>query len=170
MEKGLENMREMRRKEKAITDLKEMEKILQQTKYITIAMCCNNEPYLIILSHGYDPEKNIIYFHCASEGKKIDILKENNIVWGQALTDKGYVEGKCNHLWATVMFRGTVSFIVDAAEKRHALEVMITQLEQNPERVMKKQITEKSLKRVNIGRIDIDYMSGKKADKVTVSL
>jgi hypothetical protein len=47
---------------------------------------------------------------------------------------------------------------------------MIKQLEQNPEQVMKKQITEKSLKRVNIGRIDIDYMSGKKADKVTVSL
>jgi len=68
------------------------------------------------------------------------------------------------------MFRGTVSFIVDANERRHALEVMIKQLEQNPEQVMKKQITEKSLKRVNIGRIDIDYMSGKKADKVTVSL
>jgi nitroimidazol reductase NimA-like FMN-containing flavoprotein (pyridoxamine 5'-phosphate oxidase superfamily) len=163
-------MHEIKRKEKAITDYNHMKKILQQTKYITIAMCDNNEPYLITLSHGYDPEKNIIYFHCASEGKKIDILNKNNIVWGQALTDKGYVKGKCDHLWATVMFRGTVSFIVDADEKRHALEVMIKQLEQNPEQVMKKQITEKSLKRVNIGRIDIVYMSGKKADKVTVAL
>jgi uncharacterized protein len=163
-------MREMRRKEKAIIDHNEMKKILQQTKYITIAMCYKNEPYLITLTHGYEPENNIIYFHCASEGKKIDILKENNIVWGQALIDKGYVKGKCDHLWATVMFRGTISFIIDENEKRHALEVMIKQLEQNPEQVMKKQITEKSLKRVNIGRIDIDYMSGKKADKVTVSL
>ena len=163
-------MHEIRRKDKAITDQNEMKKILQQTKYITIAMCRNNEPYLITLSHGYDPEKNIIYFHCASEGKKIDILNKNNVVWGQALIDKGYVEGKCDHLWATVMFRGTVSFLVDATEKRQALEVMIKQLEQNPEQVMKKQITEKSLKRVNIGRIDIDYMGGKKADKVTVLL
>jgi len=163
-------MHEIRRKDKAITDQNEMKKILQQTKYITIAMCRNNEPYLITLSHGYDPEKNIIYFHCASEGKKIDILKANNIIWGQALTDKGYVKGKCDHLWATVMFRGTVSFIFNATEKRHALEVMIKQLEQNPEQVMKKQITEKSLKRVNIGRIDIDNMSGKKTDKTIVSL
>jgi len=170
MEKGIENMREMRRKEKAIIDHNEIKKILQQTKYITIAMCDKNEPYLITLTHGYEPENNIIYFHCASEGKKIDILKENNIVWGQALIDKGYVKGKCDHLWATVMFHGTISFIIDENEKRHALEVMIKQLEQNPEQVMKKQITEKSLKRVNIGRIDIDYMSGKKADKVTVSL
>ncbi len=163
-------MHEMRRKEKAITDHNQMKKILQQTKYITIAMCRNNEPYLITLTHRYESENNIIYFHCASEGKKIDILKENNIVWGQALIDKGYVEGKCDHLWATVMFRGSVSFIDDANEKRHALEMMINQLEQNPEQVMKKQITEKSLKRVNIGRIDMDFMSGKKADKVTISL
>ena len=163
-------MHEIRRKDKAITDQNEMKKILQQTKYITIAMCRNNEPYLITLSHGYDPEKNIIYFHCASEGKKIDILKENNIVWGQALIDKGYVKDKCDHLWITVMFRGSVSFIVDADKKRHALDIMIRQLEQNPERVIKKQITEKSIKGVTIGRIDIDYMSGKRADKATISL
>lgn len=162
-------MNEIRRKDKAIVDQNEMKKILQQTKYITIAMCRKNEPYLITLSHGYDKENNIIYFHCASEGKKIDILQENNIVWGQALIDNGYVDDRCDHLWAMVMFRGTVSFIVDGDGKRHALEIMIRQLEQNPEPVIKKQITKKSIKRVNIGRIDIDYMSGKKADKVILS-
>lgn len=163
-------MHEIRRKEKAITNLNHMKKILQQTKYITLAMCENNEPYLTTLSHGYEPEHNIIYFHCASEGKKIDILKKNKTVWGQALLDKGYVEGTCDHLWATVMFHGTASFITDAGGKRHALEVMITQLEPNPEQVIKEQITEKSLNRVNIGRIDIDYMSGKKADKTIIIL
>jgi len=163
-------MHEIRRKDKAITDQNEMKKILQQTKYITIAMCRNNEPYLITLSHGYDPGKNIIYFHCASVGKKIDILKANNIIWGQALIDKGYVKDKCDHLWTTVMFRGSVSFIFDGDKKRHALDIMIRQLEQNPERVIKKQITEKSIKRVTIGRIDIDYMSGKKADNTIIPL
>jgi uncharacterized protein len=163
-------MHGIRRKDKAIIDQNEMKKILQQTKYITIALCRNNEPYLITLSHGYDPEKNIIYFHCASVGKKIDILKENNIIWGQALIDKGYVKDKCDHLWATVMFRGSVSFIFDGDKKRHALDIMIRQLEQNPERVIKKQITEKSIRRVTIGRIDIDYMSGKKADNNIIPL
>jgi len=160
----------MRRKEKAITNQTKMKKILQKTKYITIAMSYNNEPYLVTLSHGYDPECNVIYFHCASEGKKIDILKHNNIVWGQALIDKGYVHGKCDHLFATVMFHGHISFVVDENEKHHALEVMINQLERKPEQVMEKQITEKSSKRVNIGRIDIDYMSGKIADKVITSV
>ena len=47
------------------------------------------------------------------EGKKIDILKENNIVWGQAMIDKGYIQGKCDHLYATVQFRGKIVFVED---------------------------------------------------------
>jgi len=86
-------MRGIRRKEKAITDEKTMKKILSEVAYVTIALCKDNQPYLVSLSHGYDSDKNCIYFHCASEGKKIDYLKENNVVWGQAIIDKGYVQG-----------------------------------------------------------------------------
>ncbi|GAG43343.1 unnamed protein product, partial [marine sediment metagenome] len=59
------------------------------SKYITIAMSNDNEPYLATLSHGYNAEEKCIYFHCAKEGKKIDILNENDVVWGQALIDRG---------------------------------------------------------------------------------
>ena len=162
-------MRGIRRKEKAITDLKEMEEILTKSKYITIAMSKENEPYLATLSHGYDAEEKCIYFHCAKEGKKIEILKENNIVWGQALIDKGYAVGKCDHLYATTQFKGKVSFIEDIEEKRTALITMIHQLEENPKEVIKKQINEKSLLRVNIGRIEIEFMSGKEAKDVVIS-
>jgi len=156
-------MRDIRRKEKEIKDKGEMVKILQETKCITIAMCDDKEPYLVTLNHGYDSEKDAIYFHCAFEGKKIDILTSNNVVWGQALFDMGYISGECDHLYATTMFRGTVVFIDDVEEKRHALITMIKQLEPEPEKVIKKKISKKSLKKVNIGRIDINYLSGKKA-------
>ena len=49
-------MRGMRRKEKAIESIEEMKYILQTVKHITIAMCEDNIPYLVTLSHGYDPE------------------------------------------------------------------------------------------------------------------
>lgn len=133
-------------------------------------MSVNDEPYLATLSHGFDEENYCIYFHCAQEGKKIDILKKNNIVWGQALDDEGYVEGACDHLYATAEFRGRVIFLKEKEEKRHALEVMIHALEPNPTKVIKEQITESSLKRVNIGKIEIEYMSGKKAKGVITSL
>ena len=63
-----------------------------------------------------------------------------------------------------------MTFIEDIDEKRHALSVMIHSLDSNPERVMEEQLTEKAVNRVMIGRIDIDYMSGKKAKDVIISM
>ncbi len=163
-------MRGIRRKEKEITDTDEMIKILETTQYITIAMCKDNEPYLVTLSYGYDRDRHCIYFHCAKEGKKIDILNSNNVVWGQALLDKGYVQGACDHLYAATQFKGTITFIEDKEEKERALKVMIRALDDNPEKLMAEQISDKSVARVGIGRIDIEYMSGKKAEKVIISL
>ena len=163
-------MRGIRRKEKAIENTEEMQQILMKSRYVTISMCSENEPYLVTLSHGYDAKDNCIFFHCAQEGKKIDILKENNIVWGQALVDHGYEDGKCDHLFETTQFRGRVTFLTDLDEKKHALTVMVNQLEPNPQMVIEEQFKEDSIQRVNIGRIDIDYMSGKRAKDVVVSL
>jgi len=163
-------MRGIRRKEKEITDINEMIKILEMAQYITIAMCKDNEPYLATLSHGYDRDRHCIYFHCATEGKKIDILSNNNLVWGQALIDKGYVQGACDHLYATTQFKGTVTFVKDKEEKIYGLKTMIRALDDNPEKLMAEQISDKSVARIGIGRIDIEYMSGKKAEKVIISL
>ncbi|MGD9397900.1 MAG: pyridoxamine 5'-phosphate oxidase family protein [Candidatus Thorarchaeota archaeon] len=162
-------MRGIRRKEKAIEDKDEIISIIRNAKYITVAMSVDDEPYLVTLSHGYDVENYCIYFHCAHEGKKIDILKKNNIVWGQALQDYGYADGSCDHLYATAQFRGKVSFVGDLEEKRHALVTMIRALEPDPEKVIQEQVTEKSAKDVNIGRIDIEFMSGKKAKEIIIS-
>ncbi|MFX0093431.1 MAG: pyridoxamine 5'-phosphate oxidase family protein [Candidatus Hodarchaeota archaeon] len=162
-------MRDIRRKEKAITDEAEMIKILQTAQYITIAMCTDNNPYLVTLSHGYDKDRHCIYFHCAREGKKVEYLQANSTVWGQALIDQGYVQGSCDHLYATTQFKGNVTFVDDIEEKRHALTVMIYALDDNPKKIIDTQLKEKAVAKVNIGRIDIDYMTGKKADKVIIS-
>ncbi len=160
----------MRRKDKEIKDRSEMIAIIEQAKYITIAMSRDNEPYLVTLSHGYDRAKHCFYFHCADEGKKIDILKKNSLVWGQALIDRGYAQNVCDHLFATTHFKGKVIFVENEQEKMHALEVMINALEENPREVMKTQIGKDSVARVQIGRIDIEYMSGKKSEKVVISV
>jgi nitroimidazol reductase NimA-like FMN-containing flavoprotein (pyridoxamine 5'-phosphate oxidase superfamily) len=162
-------MRGIRRKEKEITDKSEMLEVLDEARYVVVAMCMDNEPYLVTLSHGYDRERNCIYFHCAKEGKKVDILRAQNTVWGQALVDRGYVQGACDHLFVTTQFRGKVNFVETTDEKRHALEVMIHALEDHPEKVLEAQVNERSIRDVHIGRIDIEFMSGKKSDKVIIS-
>ena len=163
-------MREIRRKEKIVSDEDEKISPFKIAKYVTIAMCEGNEPYLVTLSHGYDEENNRIYFHCAKEGKKLDILKKNRMVWGQALLDKGYQQGSCDHLYHTTQFRGQVSLVEDVKEKKRALKIMIRQLEDDPEKVIERQVQPDSVNRVYIGRIDIDYVSSKKSEEIIISL
>ena len=157
----------MRRKDREIADLRVLKKILKSTKYVTIALSKENQPYLVTLSHGYDEDLNCIYFHCAKEGKKIDYLKANNKVWGQALLDHGYAQGECNHNFATVQFQGKVTFIDTPEEKRQALECMIRHLDTSPETLLAR-LNMDAVKNIIIGKIKITYMSGKKSKNLTL--
>jgi len=150
----------LRRKDREITDPALMRKILKTANSVTIALCMNNEPYLVSLSHGYDEEHNRIYFHCALEGKKIEYMKANNKVWGQAVIDY-HVKGQCEYTYTCVHFSGKVTLIEDIEEKLAALKCMIRQLSANPEEKISKLKTER-LQKTGIGRIDIDFMTGKK--------
>ena len=163
-------MHAIRRRDKAIADETDIKNILLEAKYVTVAMCRGDEPYLVTLTHGFNEERNCVYFHCACEGKKLGIMKANPLVWGQALVDGGYQQGSCDHFYKTAQFRGRVTFVDDPDEREEALRLMIRRLDDDPETIIKKQLTPHSTGRILIGRIDIDYMSGKRADKIVVQL
>ncbi len=158
----------IRRKDKEITDPKQMKKILKETSYVTLAMVKDGEPYLVSLSHGYDEENNCIYFHSASQGKKLDYLRSNPIVWGQAVIDRGYHVGECSHLYASVMFKGTVEFIENMDTKRHVFRTMVNQLEPDPGSIMDDMLGSEGIPTTVVGRINIEYMSGKKSPQVSL--
>src|SRR5665647_2813311 len=149
----------VRRKEREITNIDEMRQVLKSTKYVTVALCMDNEPYLVALSHGFDQTQNCLYFHCAPEGKKLIYAKANPQVWGQAVLDFGVTE-ECDYAYASVHFSGKFSLINDLNEKKHAMEVLIRQVSLNPEAKLA-QIKPEKLESTTMGRIDINYISGK---------
>jgi nitroimidazol reductase NimA-like FMN-containing flavoprotein (pyridoxamine 5'-phosphate oxidase superfamily) len=157
----------VRRKDKEITDPFTLKRILAKAKYLTIALCKNDEPYLVTLSYGYDEDKNCLFFHCAQEGKKLDFMKTNSKVWGQAILDYGYQEPDCDHHYASVHFKGRVSIINDIDDKRAAIDCMIRRLNKNPEPLIAKLKTER-LHNTVLGRIDVEYMTGKKTPNINV--
>ena len=150
----------VRRREREITDFDEMRMVLKSTKYVTVAFCMNNEPYLVALNHGYDQNQNCIYFHCAPEGKKLIYAAANSNVWGQAILDFGVTE-ECDYAYTSVHFSGKFSLITDTAEKRHAMEILVRQVSLNPEVKLAK-IKPEKLASTTLGKIEISYMSGKK--------
>ena len=65
----------MRRKDKEITDIKSIEKIIQKSKVCRLGLSLNDTPYIVPVCFGY--RAKTLYFHSAQEGKKIDIIKKN---------------------------------------------------------------------------------------------
>lgn len=150
----------VRRKDREITDCAEMIQVLKATKYVTIAFCMDNKPYLVSLSHGCDEAKKCLYFHCAPEGKKLVYAQSNDCVWGQAILDYG-VTDECDYAYISVHFAGKLILLTDLDEKKHALEMIVRQSSNTPEEKIAKVKPEK-LAKTTMGRIDITYMSGKK--------
>lgn len=154
---------QMRKKDQEITDEEELKGMLREARYVTMAMCSGDEPYLVTISHGYDEENHAIWFHCAHEGRKIDILRANPVVWGEAVLDRGYDGPECDQHYATAQFRGRVSFPEDEEEKRRGLTVLLTQFGADVDAFFAKEDAEGKVRGVNIGRVDIGYMSGKRS-------
>lgn len=150
----------MRRPERQIKGRKRLLELLDGKEHVTIAMSKDNNPYLVTVNHYLDKKGTCIYFHCASKGKKMDYLKANPVVWGQVMDDLGPVGGECDQEYRTVMFRGKVRFVNSMREKKHALELMIDRLSSRPARV-KDSLTDASLDKVAICRIDLLEMTGK---------
>jgi len=152
----------LRRQEKAMTARSEMLDIIRDQKYMTLAMCHENKPYLATVNYGYDEKHDVFYFHCAAAGRKYDCLKSNPVVWGQIFQDDGYVQGECDHAYKTVQFGGRVEFLSTLDGKRGALKHMLGHLENDIKGDRLKKVNDSRLKKIAIGMIKVEGMSGKR--------
>ena len=96
---------------------------------------------------------------CAGR-QKTRLRKSNSKVWGQAVLDFG-VTDECDYAYTSVHFSGRMFLIEDLSEKRHAMEVLVRQVSLSPEEKLAK-IKPEKLAKTTMGRIDINYLSGKK--------
>lgn len=69
----------MRRKDREITDLTEIMKIISRENICSVAFCDEVYPYLIPVNYGAQLEdgKIVLYFHGAAEGTKLECLKKD---------------------------------------------------------------------------------------------
>lgn len=124
------------RPEKEIDNRNEVVDILERGKYITIATCYDNQPYIVTLSYGYDQDSDTIYLHSSTKGRKLDFFRANRKVSATIIEDNGYLDGKCSHLYRTVVIDGDISVVEDEEEKRVGMLTLLNHLE-NSEKVRK---------------------------------
>lgn len=149
----------MRRKDREITDRKEIDEIIRSDKLMHIALVDGNIPFLVPVFYAYNGKA--LYFHSAQAGTKIEILKKNNNICFEISIDHGFIESnepcdfEAKH--RTVIGIGKAIFVEDKAEKIKALDLIVSHFSDK-----KFEYPETNLNRTTVIRIDIDSIKGKK--------
>jgi nitroimidazol reductase NimA-like FMN-containing flavoprotein (pyridoxamine 5'-phosphate oxidase superfamily) len=151
----------LRRKEKEITDIKEIESIIQQSQVCRLALADEGLPYIVPLCFGY--KNKMLYFHSAKEGQKIDILRRNRQVCFEFDIDARVRSGKTACAWGmgykSVIGYGTASLVEDPEEKQKALDIIMRQYSEG-----EFEYSAKNLAEMLVIKVDVSAMTGKKSN------
>jgi uncharacterized protein len=151
----------MRRSDKEIKDSQTLQKVLKESEICRIALVNGNEPYLVPMNFAY--KNNTLYLHSATEGRKIDILKENNSICFQMdiKTEILASDNPCNWgmKYLSVIGHGKAQLIDDAIEKRNALDIIMGKYAPNTSF----EYSEEKVKKVAVIKVEIDGITGKKS-------
>lgn len=151
----------MRRKDKEITDQKEMKQIFNEAKVCRIGMSDGKRPYIVPMNFGY--KNNTIYFHSASSGKKIDLLKQNPDICFEIDIPAAVVKAEEACSWTmgyrSLMGEGEAVFIEGTENKYKALNIIMEHYSENN----KWDFDSKMLESIVVFKIEIEYISAKKS-------
>lgn len=116
----------MRRKDRELTDRSDLQAILDEADVCRIAMQTGQAPYIVPLNFGYAwDDRLVLYFHSATEGRKLDLLAANNEVGFELDAGHELVTADLACSWGmkyrSIIGTGIVNFIEDEQEKARAL-------------------------------------------------
>ena len=122
----------MRRKDREITDETAIRAILDKAQVLHLAMIDGARPYVVPMNYGYvlAAGRLTLYLHGAKEGRKLDVLQQNDRVAFVLETDVSPVSGgdipcKYGEAYASVMGEGRAVLLTDSAEKMAALSILM---------------------------------------------
>lgn len=100
----------MRRKDRQLNDINDIESIISRSDVCRVAFADENTPYLVAMNFGYSGgDHPSLYFHCAPEGRKIDMIRKNNFVCFEIDTDHEIYGGENGCDWG-MKFSSVVGF------------------------------------------------------------
>ncbi|PAF45952.1 pyridoxamine 5'-phosphate oxidase family protein [Helicobacter sp. 11S02629-2] len=123
----------MRRKDREITNFKDMFEILKLCNVIRLGLINNDGlAYILPLSFGYtevDCHINL-YFHSSTEGKKIELIKKQELVSFEMDRKHSLIAGKlaCDYSFAyqSIMGKGKLCIVEDEEERLLGLKALMS--------------------------------------------
>jgi nitroimidazol reductase NimA-like FMN-containing flavoprotein (pyridoxamine 5'-phosphate oxidase superfamily) len=117
----------MRRQERKISSELGIREILEAGLICRLGLYDGEYPYVVPLNYGY--RNGCMYFHCAREGRKIDILRKNDRVCIEVDIDTRIKQGDTPCRWTT-KYRSVIGFgrariVDDETGKKEGLDVIL---------------------------------------------
>lgn len=119
------------RREREVTDIGEIIKILDKAMIVRIGMVDDGECYIVPMNYGYTMEdgKLTLWLHSGLTGRKLDVIRKNPKIFFELDCDITPFEGDiaCRYgiTYASVMGKGTAVITEDVEEKKHGLSVLM---------------------------------------------
>jgi hypothetical protein len=151
----------MRRKDKEIVDRTLIDRIIDRADVCRVAFCDGNIPYIVPMNFGY--RDDCLYFHCAREGRKIEMLKKNENVCFEMDIEHELVKNEKPCEWGmkyySVIGFGKAELVEGNDEKRKALDIIMSRYSDSKSF----EYPENILNNVKIIKVSITEISGKKS-------
>lgn len=152
----------MRRKDRQITDFNDIKDIISRCDSCAVAFMGDDYPYVIPMNFGavYGDNNITLYFHCASEGRKLDLIRKNNNVSFEMDCSHRLVTGKqaCDYTMEFESVTGYGKAYILNDHKLDALRCIMNRYSADKNHLF----DNKWVDAVTIIRIDVEGFTGKR--------
>lgn len=149
----------MRRANREIVDKSVIRALMEEALVCRIGLCDDGTPYVVPMNFGLG--ENCLFLHCASEGRKLDILRRNDRVCFEMDFLREIKQGPVSCGWVaryeSVIGFGRAIFVENPAEKRFALDRIMDHYHAQGTLAY----PDDSLAKTTIIRIEIEKLRGK---------
>ncbi len=150
----------MRQTEREIKERGAIDDLMNRAVVCRLGMVDGDEPYIVPMNFGYDGKS--LFFHCAKEGRKIDILKRNGKVCFEMDLDTEVIKGDMACKWSMryrcVEGTGRAVLVEDVEGKRQGLNIIMSHYTKGPF-----EYAERGFDLALVIRVDIETISGKRS-------
>lgn len=150
----------MRKKNREISDPSAIRALMEEALVCRIGFCDGKTPYVVPMNFGLG--ERCIFLHCATEGRKLDILRQNDRVCFEIDFLREIRQGEQSCGWSaryeSVIGFGRGVIVDDPAEKRSALDRIMDHCRaQGPHTY-----PDDTVAKTAIIRVEIEHLTGKR--------
>ncbi len=122
----------MRRKDREVKEIDDIESIIAKCSVIRIGFVDKGFPYIVPLNFGYlrtEGQMSIFYFHCAKDGRKLELIKENDNVCFELDCSLKIIEDETACEWSSeyesVIGSGVICIVDEINEKTIGMHIIM---------------------------------------------